>query len=254
MPGYPMITDIDQAMAGLNRDVDFFLTHNRKIVNRCDDSVIRNPFIIRLSRGIAPKRIHTNLGKKCILGVGPELNSNVTLYKNGVCITSPHIGHVRNPPTFAYLKETIEKLTRLTGASYDCIAHDLHPAFLSTRYAKDLASRSDAELIAVQHHEAHIAATTLDPCVGIAIDGVGYGRDGAVWGGEIFVGTAPHFQRVAHLQNVPMPGGDLATRYPERMLYGILPTEDTLDIGICQGKNGLIPNFFYASTLKRYKH
>ena len=83
MPGYPMITDIDQAMAKLNRDVDFFLTHNRTIVNRCDDSVMRDGYIIRLSRGIAPKRTAIDLGNHCILGVGPELNANATIYKNG---------------------------------------------------------------------------------------------------------------------------------------------------------------------------
>ncbi|MDD1672635.1 MAG: carbamoyltransferase HypF [Methanomicrobiales archaeon] len=230
MPGYPMITEIETAKEKLKENVDYFLTHNRSIVNRCDDSVIRDGYLIRLSRGFAPTRTHINLGCKCILGVGPELNANATLYKGGVCITSPHVGHVRNPPTLAYLQETIRKITDFLGARYDIIAHDLHPAFLSTRYAKELADEYHAELVPVQHHEAHIAATTKEACVGIAIDGVGYGRDGTVWGGEIFTGTAPHFQRVAHLQYVPMPGGDLATRYPERMLYGILPTEETLNL------------------------
>ena len=107
MPGYPMITEIDQAMAKLNRDVDFFLTHNRKIVNRCDDSVMRDGYIIRLSRGIAPKRTAIDLGNRCILGVGPELNANATIYRNGFAVTSPHVGNVRNPPTLEYLQETV---------------------------------------------------------------------------------------------------------------------------------------------------
>jgi hydrogenase maturation protein HypF len=230
MPGYPMITDMSTALEKLSGQVDYFLTHNRSIVNRCDDSVVRDGFLIRLSRGFAPKRMHIDLGKRCILGVGPELNSNATLYRNGVCITSPHVGHVRNPPTLAYLKETIERISRLVDARYDVIAHDYHPAFLSTRYARELSEQYGAELVPVQHHEAHIAATTREPCIGIAIDGVGYGRDGAVWGGEVFAGAPPHYERVAHLEYVPMPGGDLATRYPERMLYGILPNEETREL------------------------
>jgi hydrogenase maturation protein HypF len=235
MPGYPMITETVTAQEKLSGQVDFFLTHNREIVNRCDDSVIRDGFLIRLSRGYAPKRVHIDLGEKCILGVGPELNSNATLYRNGVCITSPHVGHVRNPPTLSYLKETINKISRLVDARYDVIAHDLHPAFLSTRYARELAEQYGVEMVPVQHHEAHIAATTQEPCIGIAIDGVGYGRDGAVWGGEVFAGAPPYYERVAHLEYVPMPGGDLATRYPERMLYGILPNGETLELLASRG-------------------
>jgi hydrogenase maturation protein HypF len=230
VPGYPMITDLDQVMSAMSGKVEFFLTHDRQIVNRCDDSVIRDGYIIRLSRGIAPKRTRIDLGKDCMLGVGPELNSNITIYKDGFCITSPHIGNVRNPRTYEYLQETIDRFGTLLGAGYDRIAHDAHPQFLSTRYAKELADSYGSELVPVQHHKAHIAATTTRPCVGIAIDGVGYGEDGTIWGGEIFAGQAPLYRRVAHLETVPMPGGDLATRFPERMLYGMLPVEEVADI------------------------
>jgi hydrogenase maturation protein HypF len=235
MPGYPMITDIDHAMAKLSRDVDFFLTHNRSIVNRCDDSVLRDGYIIRLSRGIAPKRTAIDLGVRCILGVGPELNANATLYRDGFAITSPHVGNVRNPATLDYLKETVAQLRRLIGAHFEIIAHDLHPQFLSTRFARDLAEETDVERVPVQHHRAHIAATTTGPCIGIAIDGVGYGDDGTIWGGEIFCGQVPELKRVAHLEPVAMPGGDLATRFPERMLYGILPEQDILDLLASRG-------------------
>jgi hydrogenase maturation protein HypF len=230
LPGYPMITDIDQIMAKLNRDVDFFLTHNRRIVNRCDDSVVRDGYIIRLSRGMAPKRIAVDLGRSCILAVGPELNSNISIYKEGFCITSPHVGNVRNPRTFEYLKETVERLGGMLGANYGIIAHDAHPQFLSTRYARELAKVTGAELVAVQHHRAHVAASTDKPCIGITIDGVGYGDDGTVWGGEIFAGQVPDYERVAHLEVVPMPGGDLATSFPERMLFGILPEPLVIEI------------------------
>lgn len=235
VPGDPMITSIEKAMARLSGSIDFFLNHNRPIVNRCDDSVVRNGFIIRLSRGYAPKRTRINLGNQCILGVGPELNANITVYRDGFTTTSPHIGNVRNPQTFGYLKETIKTFTELIGAEYDIIAHDLHPQFLSTRYARDLAREHGATLVPVQHHKAHIAAVTREPCIGVAIDGVGYGDDGSVWGGEVFAGQVPDLVRVAHLEPVPMPGGDLATRYPERMLYGFLPDDVTRDLLIARG-------------------
>jgi len=235
MPGYPMITNIDIAMAKLNRDADFFLTHNRTIVNRCDDSVMRDGYIIRLSRGIAPKRTAIDLGTRCILGVGPELNANATIYRGGFAVTSPHVGNVRNPPTLEYLQETVRNLQRILGAKFDVIAHDLHPRFLSTRFARELAEEHNLELVPVQHHRAHIAAATTGPCIGIAIDGVGYGDDGMVWGGEVFCGQVPDLQRVAHLEPVAMPGGDLATRFPERMLYGILPDDDVLALLASRG-------------------
>jgi hydrogenase maturation protein HypF len=235
MPGYPMITEIDVAMAKLGKDADFFLTHNRQIVNRCDDSVMRDGYIIRLSRGLAPKRTAIDLGKHCILGVGPELNANATIYRNGFAITSPHVGNVRNPPTLEYLQETVRNLQRILGAKFDVIAHDLHPQFLSTRFARELAADHNLELVPVQHHRAHIAAATREPCIGIAIDGVGYGDDGTIWGGEIFAGQAPDLKRVAHLEPVAMPGGDLATRFPERMLYGILPDEKVLSLLASRG-------------------
>jgi hydrogenase maturation protein HypF len=237
IPGYPMITDIGHAMAKLHGNVDFFLTHDRTIVNRCDDSVVRDGYIIRLSRGFAPKRKSISLGNACILGVGPELNANITIYKDGFCITSPHVGNVRNPQTFGYLKETVDKIGELIAAHYDVIAHDLHPQFLSTRYAEVLAEETGAVLVPVQHHRAHIAATTQNPCIGIAIDGVGYGDDGTIWGGEVFAGD--RYERVGHLEVVPMPGGDLATRFPERMLYGILPRPYILDILAERGWTGV---------------
>ncbi|TAJ43474.1 carbamoyltransferase HypF [Methanofollis fontis] len=235
MPGTPMVTATDEGVARLQGQVDAFLVHDRAIQNRCDDSVMRDGYILRLSRGIAPKRMAIDLGDRCILGVGPELNSTTTIYRNGFAVTSPHVGNVRNPQTLAYLQETVEKIGALLGAEFEVIAHDLHPRFLSTRYAHELAAECGAELVPVQHHRAHIAAATREECVGIAIDGVGYGDDGTVWGGEVFAGASPDLERIAHLECVPMPGGDLATRYPERMLYGILPTGETLDLLSARG-------------------
>ena len=234
-PGNPMITETREALKKLSDCVDYFLSHNRHIQNRCDDSVVREGYIIRLSRGYAPKRIRIDLGVAGTLGVGPELNSNATIYRKGFTYTSPHVGNVRNPPTLRYLKETIEKMGRIVGAEYDVVAHDLHPQFLSTRYAKEIAEEKGIETVAIQHHRAHIAAVTTEPCIGIAIDGVGYGDDGKIWGGEIFAGDITDLKRVGHLETVLMPGGDLATRFPERMIYGVMQSDEIMELLSARG-------------------
>ncbi len=250
-PGYPMVTELDRAVRALGGIADAFLSHDRRIVNRCDDSVVRNGHLIRLSRGYAPLRTPISLGPRCLLGVGPELSANATIYRDGHAVTSPHVGNVRNPETLAYLVETIEKLGDWLGARYDAVVHDLHPQFLSTRYARELAVELGVPAIPVQHHRAHIASVTQEPCVGIAIDGVGYGDDGTVWGGEVFAGAVPALDRVGHLEPVPMPGGDLATRFPERMLYGVLPEDRVLDLLAARGWSELERDVLARQTARR---
>lgn len=238
-PGNPMITETDIAVSKLKGCVDYYLTHNRRIQNRCDDSVIREGYLIRLSRGYAPKRAKTDCKDICILGTGPELYSNISILKDGFVFTSPHIGNIKNPSTLEYLEGTVENMKRLTGAEFDIIAHDMHPQFLSTRYAKRVADDLGIESVAVQHHRAHIAAAAGDQdigtCIGIALDGVGLGDDGTIWGGEIFAGPLTSLKRVGHLEQVKMPGGDLATQFPERMLYAVLPDENTAELLMSRG-------------------
>jgi hydrogenase maturation protein HypF len=251
-PGTPMITETKTIIEKMGGVVEYILAHDRDIVNRCDDSVVRDGYLIRMSRGFAPLRTKMNLGNRQILGVGPELNANASVYKGGFLITSPHIGNIRNPPTVAYLEETIEKLTSLTGAVPEIIAHDLHPQFLSTRVARELAERYDAVLCPVQHHRAHIASVTTDEVVGIAIDGVGYGDDATIWGGEILAGSPGEYVRTGHLEPVLMPGGDLATKFPERMLYGILPTEETRSLLESRGWSEMNLRILKQQTEKRF--
>jgi hydrogenase maturation protein HypF len=252
-PGTPMITETPVILERMGGVADYILTHNRRIVNRCDDSVVRDGFPVRLSRGLAPLRTKTDLGSSAILGVGPELNANVTLYRDGSAVTSPHIGNIRNPATVAYLEETIAKLTDLTGTVPEIIAHDLHPQFLSTRVARERAEECGAVLRPVQHHCAHIASVTAEETVGIAIDGVGYGSDGTLWGGEILTGSpAEGYQRTGHLEPVLMPGGDLATRFPERMLYGILPDEATSGLLSGRGWDEVSLRVLAQQTEKRF--
>ena len=252
-PGTPMITKTSYISERMGDVAEYILSHDREIVNRCDDSVVRDGYIIRLSRGLAPLRTAMDLGDRQILGVGPELNANATIYKGGFVVTSPHIGNIRNPPTVAYLEETIEKLTSLTGAKPGIIAHDLHPQFLSTRLAHTLAEEWGAVLCPVQHHRAHIASVTTEEVVGIAIDGVGYGDDATIWGGEILTGSPGEgYTRTGHLEQVLMPGGDLATKFPERMLYGILPDAETLSLLSERGWDDTSLRVLAQQTEKRF--
>ncbi|HJK12339.1 MAG TPA: carbamoyltransferase HypF, partial [Methanocorpusculum sp.] len=252
-PGTPMITKTSYISERMGDVAEYILSHDREIVNRCDDSVVRDGYIIRLSRGLAPLRTAMDLGDRQILGVGPELNANATIYKGGFVVTSPHIGNIRNPPTVAYLEETIEKLTSLTGAKPGIIAHDLHPQFLSTRLAHTLAEEWGAVLCPVQHHRAHIASVTTEEVVGIAIDGVGYGDDATIWGGEILTGSPGEgYTRTGHLEQVLMAGGDLAAKFPERMLYGILPDAETLSLLSERGWDDTSLRVLEQQTEKRF--
>ncbi|MDR3102537.1 MAG: carbamoyltransferase HypF [Methanocalculaceae archaeon] len=251
--GIPMITETSYVVERMGGTAEFILSHDRKIANRCDDSVVRDGCIIRLSRGLAPLRTAMDLGAAQILGVGPELNANATIYKGGFVVTSPHIGNIRNLPTALYLKETIAKLTDLTGAKPDIIAHDLHPQFFSTKVARELAEDYGAALCPVQHHQAHIASVTTEEVVGIAIDGVGYGSDATIWGGEILTGSPEDgYTRTGHLEQVLMPGGDLAARFPERMLYGILPDDATLELLRSRGWNEAALRILSQQTAQKF--
>ncbi len=221
-PGEPMIIAIDDALANLRQKADFFLLHDRRIINRCDDSVLRvldQPAFIRMSRGYAPTSFAVPVQyDKNVLALGAEMNSTVTTYKDGRCYVSQHVGNIDKPETFDYFEASVHNLVSMSGVDVSVIAHDYHPTLRSTRLAAALG-----ETYAVQHHQAHIASLigegAPNDLIGIAIDGIGYGYDGTIWGGEVF---SPIFERIGSLIPVPMPGADLATRYPIRMVAGIL--------------------------------
>ena len=232
VPGLPMLIDNDEAMENLKGKVDYFLLHNRKIVNRCDDSVVKivdgAPAFLRRSRGYAPEPI--KLAFKCeekVLALGAELNDTVSLLVDDSCFVSQHIGDTTKVETIEYMQEATERLMGLLNLKgVDIVAHDMHPLYATTRLATKMAKRMKARIVAVQHHHAHLAALMaehgLDELVGIAADGVGYGSDGTVWGGEVMVADLKSFGRVGGLMRQRMPGGDLATEYPARMVAGIL--------------------------------
>jgi len=236
-PNQPIVTQNDEALRRLGSVVDFFLFHNRTIAQRCDDSVVRlhgeKSNIIRRSRGYAPEPIHLKQAtNERILGVGAELNVTSCVLLEDKAFVSQHIGDVENLETFQFLREATRHLISLTNSKVDVIACDLHPKFTTTRLAHDLGNELECSIVPVQHHHAHIASlmgeNNFDEMIGIACDGFGYGSDGNAWGGEVLYCNREGFQRLGHLQEQPMVGGDLATRYPLRMAAGIL--HSTVDI------------------------
>ena len=227
----PIVTEDKEALAKLGSTVDYFLFHDRRIAQRCDDSVIRlhkrKVSFVRRSRGFAPAPI--NLKKsfnKCTLGVGAEENVTSCILLQNKAFISQYVGDVENLETFTFLKKTIHHLTMLTNAKIDAVACDLHPKFATTKLAQETANELGCSVFPVQHHHAHMLSLIgehgLDGIIGIVCDGYGYGADGKPWGGEILHCEHGSFKRIGHLQEQAMPGGDLATRYPIRMAAGVL--------------------------------
>jgi hydrogenase maturation protein HypF len=166
--------------------------------------------------------------RRCVVGVGGELNNTACVLLENKAFISQHIGDAENIETRAFLQEATNHLIRLTNSRVDTVACDLHPKFTTTTLAQELAEANSWQLIQVQHHHAHVAALMMehavDELVGITCDGYGYGVDGSAWGGEILFCTreSAEFKRLAHLEKQPLLGGDMATRYPLRIAAGIL--------------------------------
>ena len=232
-PNQPIVKDNTEALKTLGSTVDYFLFHNRKIAHRCDDSVMRThgnrPVFLRRSRGYAPAPIRLKQkSKRCVVGLGGELNNTSCILLEDKAFISQHIGDVENVETRTYLQEATNHLTRLTNCQAEAYACDLHPKFTTTALARVLAEEKGLPLVQVQHHHAHAAAlmaeNALDEIVGIICDGYGYGTDGEAWGGEILFCTreSAEFKRLGHLEAQPLLGGDLASRYPLRVAAGML--------------------------------
>ena len=245
VPGEPMMITNEEILKNLDTIADYYLIHNRRILNRCDDSVARfrnnELAFIRRSRGYTPepydlKGKYTSLNPDFdnlnILALGPELDVTFTILKNSKAYVSQHIGNTNKYRTYEFLQEAIKHMMRITKTdSFDAIACDLHPQFFTTKLAKELAEEYDCPLIPVQHHHAHGISLLNDhftedeknnEMIIIAADGVGYGADGNSWGGEILYTNIKDFERTASLMPQKMPGGDLCTKYPVRMLASIL--------------------------------
>ncbi|POF28340.1 hydrogenase maturation protein HypF [Roseibium marinum] len=226
-----------QHLAGL---VDGFLMHDRDIVNRLDDSVLRldrsGVSMLRRARGYAPAsvRLAPDFDQAPrVLAMGGELKSTFCLINGRDAVLSQHIGDLENAQTFADYKKTLRLYLDLYRFRPDVIAVDGHPQYLSTVYGEQLAAEFGIDLLRVQHHHAHLAAclagqgwplTGEGSAYGIILDGLGWGEDGKIWGGEILKGGFAGFQRLGHFQPVPLPGGAVAVREPWRNLAAHLRT------------------------------
>ncbi|MEM1586034.1 MAG: carbamoyltransferase HypF [Candidatus Bathyarchaeia archaeon] len=232
-PNQPIIKDDEEAFKKLRGLADYFLLHNRRIAHRCDDSVLRlhgnKTVFIRRSRGYAPEPIRLKFkARRCALGLGGEKNNTACLVAGDKAFLSQHIGDVENLETLEFLEHASKRLIRLTNSNVEVVACDLHPKFATTMLAKRLSEEHGWQMLQAQHHYAHAAALMaehgLTEIIAICCDGYGYGQDGGAWGGEIIFGSISplEFKRLGHLEEQPLLGGDLATKYPLRIAAGIL--------------------------------
>jgi hydrogenase maturation protein HypF len=221
----------EEAFEKLKNICDYFLTHNREIHIRCDDSVTRiflsldgkfnKEYVIRRARGYAPVPITLDYNfKKPILAVGPYLKNTFALAKDNHVFISHHIGDLDNLASTLAFEEGIKHFGNIFQIEPEVIAHDVHPEYYSTKYAKGYGG--DVKLISVQHHHAHIVSCMIENNIkehvlGVAFDGTGYGLDDTIWGGEILISNLKEFKRVAHLEYLPQPGAKSAIKNPWQM-------------------------------------
>lgn len=222
----PIQTDNREAFANLRGIADYFLVHDRDIHLRSDDSILRmvdgKPRQIRRSRGYVPVPVFLpgdTKGMPPVLAVGGELKNTVCLTRENRAFLSQHLGDMRNFETFEFFDRSIRHLARILDIRPQLLAHDLHPDYMTSGFARE---QCDYPAVAVQHHHAHIVSCLAEhgfsgPVIGLAMDGAGFGADGTVWGGEILLADYVSFKRVGHLECVPLPGGDAAAENPWRM-------------------------------------
>jgi hydrogenase maturation protein HypF len=237
----PIAIDNDDAFERLSCIADYFLIHNREIYLRSDDSIVRHHAgarrFLRRSRGFVPIPIFLKNQIPPILACGAELKNTICVTIQDKAFLSQHIGDLENLATYEFLKLTAAHLKRILGIDPEIIAFDMHPDYLSTRFAQE---QQAAHKIQVQHHHAHIVSCMAEhklegPVIGLSFDGTGYGRDGAIWGGEILIAEEHDFERVGHLAYVAMPGGAAAIKSPWRMAVSYLQDafgQDLYDLGL----------------------
>lgn len=224
----PIAIDNCEAVARLHALADCFLVHNRDILLRCDDSVVRVAGGVtrhlRRSRGFVPVPVFLRDDVPSVLAVGGELKNTICLTKGKHAFLSQHVGDLENVESYGFFHEAIEHLERILEIRPQIIAYDLHPDYFSTRWALE---QTGVQLVGVQHHHAHIASCMAENhldgrVIGFALDGTGYGTDGKIWGGEVLLAGYADFERAAHFEYVPLPGGEAAIREPWRMAVSYL--------------------------------
>ena len=224
----PIVTSNEEAWERLRGVADWFVFHNRDIYMRGDDSVARTfeqrERVLRRSRGYVPHPVDLGIELQELLACGAELKNTFCLTKGRYAILSQHVGDLENFETLVFFEETLANLKKLFRVEPRAVAYDLHPQYMSTRFAQRLPLEPK---IGVQHHHAHIASCMAEnhitgKVIGVAFDGTGYGTDAKIWGGEFLVADFNGFERAAHLRYVPLPGGDAAVRQPWRMAMSYL--------------------------------
>ncbi|MGB8011758.1 MAG: carbamoyltransferase HypF [Terriglobales bacterium] len=224
----PIAIDNGEAVHRLQGLADYFLVHNRDILLRCDDSVVRVagavPRQLRRSRGFVPVPVFLKDDQPSVLAVGGELKNTICLTKGKNAFLSQHVGDLENAESYGFFHEAIEHLERILEIRPEIVAYDLHPDYFSTRWA---LQQNGVKLVGVQHHHAHIASCMAENhlegrVIGFALDGTGYGTDGKIWGGEVLLAGYESFERAAHFEYVPLPGGAAAIREPWRMAVSYL--------------------------------
>ena len=230
----PMVTTNDDALAQLGDIADLFLLHDREIVTRVDDSIVRAiagaPVILRRSRGFVPHAIETSRTfDEPILACGAHLKNTFAIAIGNSIFPGPHIGDLENLATLEAYEAAIERMKDFIGVSPRILVHDLHPDYFSTRYS---LVQEGVTTIGVQHHHAHIASVMAEhaldgPVLGIAYDGTGFGTDGTSWGGEFLIATEAGFERIATFRPIALAGGDQAIRQPWRAALALL--DDAFD-------------------------
>ncbi len=241
----PIARDNDEALRRLAGIADYFLVHNRDIYARYDDSVTMveagETQMLRRARGYAPFPIRLPFQSQQILACGAEEKNTFCLTRDNYAFVSQHIGDMENLETLEHFENTIGLYKKLFRIEPEVIAYDLHPEYLPTKFALELVSRqNNLKSVAVQHHHAHVVSCMVDnnieaPVIGVALDGTGYGSDGRIWGGEFLVADYQGFQRLGHLEYLPLPGGAAAIKKPYRIAIGYLLKllgGSTLDAGL----------------------
>jgi hydrogenase maturation protein HypF len=228
----PIAKDNDEALRRLSAIADYFLVHNRDIHARYDDSVTMvesdSPQVLRRARGYAPYPIHLGFDTQQALGCGAEEKNTFCLTRDNYAFLSQHIGDMENLETLEHFENTVTLYKRLFRIEPTIIAHDLHPEYLATKYAQRLADEHNhVRLVSVQHHHAHTVSCMIDngvdsPVIGVAFDGTGYGDDGNIWGSEFLVADYKGYQRLGHLEYLPLPGGATAIKKPYRTAIGYI--------------------------------
>lgn len=234
--------DVVEKLAGI---ADFFLTHDRPIHVRCDDSVVRVvddvELPLRRSRGYAPRPLPLPFNcPQPILAVGGQLKVTFAFARDSQAFLSHHLGDLDHFEAFRAFERDVTLFQQLFGMQPKWLVHDLHPDYASTRYAFGQTRQSGISLLGVQHHHAHMASCMTEhgligSAIGVTFDGTGYGLDGTVWGGEFLIGSCREFRRAGHLRSVAMPGGDQAIREPWRMALAHLIDAGCGDLFACTG-------------------